>query len=85
MLTIPCTQPYEAAQHDPSPAYWETTVIAPSGPLGPDDILVDGMPVGNVFSFVWNLLVSMSFQFVGASIGICDISRGDASLYSEQS
>lgn len=59
-------QPYEAAQHDPSPAYWETTVIAPSGPLGPDDILVDGMPVGNVFSFVWNLLVSMSFQFVGA-------------------
>ncbi|TKA54653.1 hypothetical protein B0A53_03060 [Rhodotorula sp. CCFEE 5036] len=57
--------PYEAAQHDPSPAYWETTVIAPSGPLGPDDILVDGMPVGNVFSFVWNLLVSMSFQFVG--------------------
>ncbi|GAA5864555.1 hypothetical protein JCM3774_005164 [Rhodotorula dairenensis] len=57
--------PYEAAQHDPSPAYWETTVVAPSGPLGPDDILVDGMPVGNVFSFAWNLLVSMSFQFVG--------------------
>lgn len=63
--TFSCPQPYEAAQHDPSPAYWETTVFAPSGPLGPDDILVDGMPVGNVFSFAWNLLVSMSFQFVG--------------------
>ncbi|GAA5934229.1 hypothetical protein JCM3775_006943 [Rhodotorula graminis] len=56
--------PYEAAQLDPSPQYWETTVITP-GLYGPDDILVDGLPVGNLFSFAWNLLVSMSFQFVG--------------------
>ncbi|GAA5825505.1 hypothetical protein JCM3770_004522 [Rhodotorula araucariae] len=55
---------YEAAQLDPSPQYWETTVITP-GLYGPDDILVDGLPVGNFFSFAWNLLVSMSFQFVG--------------------
>ncbi|GAA5885537.1 hypothetical protein JCM16303_002248 [Sporobolomyces ruberrimus] len=56
---------YEAAALDSTPPYWETTVIAPGSFLGPDDICVDGMPVGNLFSFAWNLLVSMSFQFVG--------------------
>ncbi|GAA6022640.1 hypothetical protein JCM11491_001147 [Sporobolomyces phaffii] len=56
---------YEAAALDSTPPYWETTVITPGGFLGPDDICVDGMPVGNLFSFAWNLLVSMSFQFVG--------------------
>ncbi|KAI5480005.1 metal homeostatis protein bsd2 [Pseudohyphozyma bogoriensis] len=56
---------YEIAALDQTPPYWETTVITPQGLLGPDDICVDGLPVGNVFSFCWNLLVSMSFQFVG--------------------
>ncbi|GAA5859732.1 hypothetical protein JCM1840_006429 [Sporobolomyces johnsonii] len=56
---------YEAAVLDSTPPYWETTVITPGGFLSPDDICVDGMPVGNLFSFAWNLLVSMSFQFVG--------------------
>ncbi|GAA5847769.1 hypothetical protein JCM3766R1_002645 [Sporobolomyces carnicolor] len=62
---------YEAAALDQTPPYWDTTVITPGGgPFGTggggaDDICVDGMPVGNLFSFAWNLLVSMSFQFVG--------------------
>ncbi|GAA5934609.1 hypothetical protein JCM1841_004196 [Sporobolomyces salmonicolor] len=56
---------YEAAVLDSTPPYWETTVITPGGFLSPDDVCVDGMPVGNLFSFAWNLLVSMSFQFVG--------------------
>ncbi|KAI8088402.1 hypothetical protein BDF21DRAFT_334854 [Thamnidium elegans] len=30
-----------------------------------DMILVEGMPVGSIFSFFWNLLISASFQFVG--------------------
>ncbi|KAI9487383.1 MAG: hypothetical protein EXX96DRAFT_75999 [Benjaminiella poitrasii] len=30
-----------------------------------DFILVEGMPVGSIFSFFWNLLISASFQFVG--------------------
>ncbi|KAI8367348.1 hypothetical protein EDC96DRAFT_506505 [Choanephora cucurbitarum] len=30
-----------------------------------DIVLVEGMPVGNIFSFFWNLLISASFQFVG--------------------
>ncbi|CAJ0760496.1 7679_t:CDS:2 [Entrophospora sp. SA101] len=55
--------PYEAAAADATPPYWETTIIAP-GLMG-DEVLVEGLPVGNFFSFVWNMLVSMSFQFVG--------------------
>lgn len=27
--------------------------------------MVDGLPTGSFFSFLWNFLVSMSFQFVG--------------------
>lgn len=59
------SQAYEIAAMDTTPPYWETTVITPGGVLGPDDICVDGLPVGNLFGFAWNLLVSMSFQFVG--------------------
>ncbi|RGB37624.1 hypothetical protein C1646_694438 [Rhizophagus diaphanus] len=55
--------PYETAAADAAPPYWETTIIAPG--LSGDEILVEGLPVGNFFSFVWNMLVSMSFQFVG--------------------
>ncbi|KAK4705747.1 hypothetical protein P7C70_g440, partial [Phenoliferia sp. Uapishka_3] len=58
---------YEVAALDSTPPYWETTVITPQGLLGPDDICVDGLPVGSPFGFAWNLLVSMSFQFVGTS------------------
>ena len=67
---IHSSQSYEIAAHDAAPRYWETTVLTPQGVLGPDDICVDGLPVGNLFGFAWNLLVSMSFQFVGESIRI---------------
>lgn len=30
-----------------------------------DEVFVEGLPVGSVFSFVWNAMISMSFQFVG--------------------
>ncbi|KAF9513310.1 hypothetical protein BS47DRAFT_1344362 [Hydnum rufescens UP504] len=29
------------------------------------DMIIDSLPVGSVFAFLWNLLVSVSFQFVG--------------------
>jgi hypothetical protein len=45
------------------PPYWETTVLAPSS--SPGELIVDGLATGSLFSFLWNLLVSMSFQFVG--------------------
>lgn len=28
-------------------------------------MIIDGLPIGSVFAFLWNLLVSVSFQFVG--------------------
>ncbi|KAI8461357.1 hypothetical protein BY996DRAFT_6408689 [Phakopsora pachyrhizi] len=62
---------YDSAALDSAPPYWETTVTLPGGGagaygiLGSDDVLVDGLPVGNLFGFAWNLLVSMSFQFIG--------------------
>lgn len=54
---------YTVAQADAVPPYWETTVIAPSS--SPGELIVDGLATGSLFSFLWNLLVSMSFQFVG--------------------
>ncbi|KAI0269131.1 hypothetical protein BC834DRAFT_820327 [Gloeopeniophorella convolvens] len=53
---------YAAAQLDAVPPYWETTVHAPSSP---DEMIIDNLPTGSVFSFLWNLLISISFQFVG--------------------
>ncbi|PSR82411.1 hypothetical protein BD289DRAFT_371251 [Coniella lustricola] len=55
---------YEQAAADAAPPYWETTILAP-GLGGPDEVYIDGMPVGSVFSFVWNGMISMSFQLVG--------------------
>ena len=34
-------------------------------PGSADDVYIDGLAVGYVIGFVWNMLVSMSFQFVG--------------------
>ncbi|KAG9319525.1 hypothetical protein KVV02_003124 [Mortierella alpina] len=55
--------PYKAAALDQSPIYYETTVVAP-GYLD-DEVLVDGLPVGGFVGFMWNMIISMSFQFVG--------------------
>ena len=57
------SQTYEQAAADATPPYWETTILAPG--MVSDEVFVDGLPVGSVFSFVWNGLISMSFQIVG--------------------
>ncbi|KAJ5082836.1 hypothetical protein N7532_011879 [Penicillium argentinense] len=54
---------YEEAAADATPPYWETTIVAPG--LSSDEVYVDGLPVGSIFSFVWNAMISMSFQLVG--------------------
>ncbi|KAB8236118.1 hypothetical protein ETB97_003772 [Aspergillus alliaceus] len=54
---------YEEAAADATPPYWETTILAPG--ILSDEVFVDGLPVGSVFSFVWNAMISMSFQLVG--------------------
>lgn len=56
-------QSYEEAAADATPPYWETTILAPG--LSTDEVFVDGLPVGSIFSFVWNAMISMSFQLVG--------------------
>ena len=33
--------------------------------IASDEVYVDGLPVGSLFSFVWNGVISMSFQLVG--------------------
>jgi len=54
---------YETAAADAAPPYWETTIITPG--MDSDEVYVDGLPVGNFFTFIWNAMISMSFQFVG--------------------
>ena len=56
-------QSYAAAQADAVPAYGDTPTTATQSADG--ELIVDLMPTGSLFSFLWNLLVSMSFQFVG--------------------
>ncbi|BDD55573.1 hypothetical protein MAP00_001073 [Monascus purpureus] len=56
-------QSYEEAAADATPPYWETTILAPG--ISSDEVYVDGLPVGSIFSFVWNAMISMSFQLVG--------------------
>ncbi|KIP08358.1 hypothetical protein PHLGIDRAFT_18960 [Phlebiopsis gigantea 11061_1 CR5-6] len=56
---------YASAQADAVPPYWETTIHAPSSGSGPGDVMIDSLPTGSLFSFLWNMLVSISFQFVG--------------------
>lgn len=53
---------YEEAAADSSPEYWELTVISP---IYEDEVFVDGLPVGNIANYVWNVLVLVAFQFVG--------------------
>jgi len=58
---------YTAAQADSVPPYWETTVHLSSSSSNPSagEMIIDGIPTGILFSFLWNMLVSVSFQFVG--------------------
>ncbi|KAF9057689.1 hypothetical protein BJ165DRAFT_1422478 [Panaeolus papilionaceus] len=56
---------YASAQADAVPPYWETTIHAPFSPDSIGEMVIDSLPTGSLFSFFWNLLVSVSFQFVG--------------------
>jgi len=57
---------YSAAQADAVPPYWETTIhLSTSADPTAGEMIIDGLPTGSLFSFLWNMLVSVSFQFVG--------------------
>lgn len=66
MVSLTPLQTYEQAAADATPPYWETTVLSPYAHTGdPNDVFVDGLLVGSFFSFVWNAIISMSFQLIG--------------------
>lgn len=56
---------YATAQADAVPPYWETGVQAASNPASAGEMVIEGEQTGSLFSFLWNMLVSISFQFVG--------------------
>ncbi|KAJ7044471.1 hypothetical protein C8F04DRAFT_989994 [Mycena alexandri] len=56
---------YASAQADAVPQYWETTVHAPFAPGTAGEMIIDSLPSGSLFSFLWNMLISISFQFIG--------------------
>lgn len=53
---------YEEAAADATPEYWESSVFSP---MYDEEVFVEGLPVGNIANFIWNILVSSAFQFVG--------------------
>ncbi|CDO94911.1 unnamed protein product [Kluyveromyces dobzhanskii CBS 2104] len=54
---------YDEAASDMAPPYYG---IDDDGVgLYYNEICIDGLPVGNIFNFLWNVVVSFSFQFVG--------------------
>ncbi|KAF9189527.1 hypothetical protein BGZ51_004133 [Haplosporangium sp. Z 767] len=54
---------YDSALQDVTPPYYEMAVVSPS--VFGDEVLVDGLPVGSIFQFLWNVAVATSFQFLG--------------------
>lgn len=66
---------YAAAQADAAPPYHTSLVLLPpsalfdanpfSGPPTQGSVIVDSLPTGTLFAFLWNTLVSTTFQFVG--------------------
>lgn len=67
------------AAADTAPSYWESNVFGGSALVDSEgiwsensahvgevpDMMQDGMMVGTIFAFCWNLFVSASFQFIG--------------------
>ncbi|KAG0709765.1 hypothetical protein DFH29DRAFT_13861 [Suillus ampliporus] len=61
---------YAAAQADAAPPYHTHSIFLPSSlhsslNITQGCVVVDGLPTGTLFSFLWNALISTTFQFVG--------------------
>ncbi|KAH9244654.1 hypothetical protein BASA81_017932 [Batrachochytrium salamandrivorans] len=54
---------YTEVVGDPSPPYFDTSIT--TGVTEEGEVLIDGMPVGDFLSFVVNVFVSMTFDFLG--------------------
>lgn len=64
----------QVAENDTPPTYEEAAIDMAPSYYGVDDdgsglyyneICIEGLPTGNIANFVWNMVVSTSFQFVG--------------------
>jgi len=53
--------PYAEAAQDSVPPYYDTTILSDD----PDEVMIEGLAVGSSFSFIWNMMIAMTFQFVG--------------------
>ncbi|XBW36766.1 hypothetical protein QEN19_002343 [Hanseniaspora menglaensis] len=53
---------YQEAHNDNAPSYWD---LSPEGSIYYDEICVMGLPAGSIINFIWNGIVSASFQFFG--------------------
>jgi hypothetical protein len=71
---------YETAAADCAPPYWETTffpgahsLVSNSSTWTPESenagpvhsLVIDELPIGSITGFVWNFVISSTFQFVG--------------------
>ncbi|KZT42884.1 hypothetical protein SISSUDRAFT_998101, partial [Sistotremastrum suecicum HHB10207 ss-3] len=56
---------YATAQADAVPPYWETTIHAPSSGATEGELFVDSLPTGSLFAFLWAMLISVAFNFLG--------------------
>ncbi|WFD33199.1 hypothetical protein MCUN1_000012 [Malassezia cuniculi] len=71
---------YETAAADCAPPYWETGMFPGPHPLVADaqswtpesenagpvpSLVIDELPIGSIIGFIWNMLISSLFQFVG--------------------
>ncbi|KAL4076100.1 hypothetical protein J3A83DRAFT_4089343 [Scleroderma citrinum] len=58
---------YAAAQADAAPPYHTSTLLLPSNGnyLTQGSVIVEALPTGTLFAFLWNALVSTTFQFIG--------------------
>ncbi|KAJ3324519.1 hypothetical protein HDU76_013400 [Blyttiomyces sp. JEL0837] len=54
---------YQDVLSEETPPYLEATVITSVAEDG--EVLVEGLPVGDFFTFLVNMIVSMSFDFIG--------------------
>ncbi|KAJ3393059.1 hypothetical protein HDU92_008003 [Lobulomyces angularis] len=58
---------YDISESEQVPPYFEATVAAAT--YGEDgEVLVEGMEVGTPFSFIINVIMSMSFDFIGTTM-----------------
>lgn len=53
---------YDQTMQEPSPPQFDNMTFIP---MAADDVLVDHLPVGSIYAFLWSFIVSFMFEWVG--------------------